>query len=168
MEAVLVMLDRDGMALVRCRRTSGAVAACACARVYDITGAGDMVLSVVGRLSIARRRRLRRSRLSLGNIAGMGSKSLKKSGVVAFEREGKSSATSSTIIIPEDSKIYGPRFFLLAEVHRMPFDRSHIVVFTNGCFDYSLHPGHVRLVREAAKLGDFLVVGLNSDASIAD
>ena len=39
------------------------------------------------------------------------------------------------------------------------------VVFTNGCFDL-LHPGHVRLLREAADLGDFLVVGLNSDASV--
>ncbi len=39
------------------------------------------------------------------------------------------------------------------------------IVFTNGCFDL-LHPGHVRLLREAATLGDFLVVGLNSDASV--
>ena len=39
------------------------------------------------------------------------------------------------------------------------------VVFTNGCFDL-LHPGHVRLLRQAAALGDFLVVGLNSDASV--
>src|SRR5262249_50256097 len=39
------------------------------------------------------------------------------------------------------------------------------VVFTNGCFDI-LHVGHARLLREAAKLGDYLVVGLNSDASV--
>jgi D-beta-D-heptose 7-phosphate kinase / D-beta-D-heptose 1-phosphate adenosyltransferase len=39
------------------------------------------------------------------------------------------------------------------------------VVFTNGCFDL-LHPGHIRLLTEARKLGDFLVVGLNSDASV--
>lgn len=38
------------------------------------------------------------------------------------------------------------------------------VVFTNGCFDL-LHPGHVRLLAAAKALGDFLVVGLNSDAS---
>ena len=40
------------------------------------------------------------------------------------------------------------------------------IVFTNGCFDI-LHPGHVRYLREAAALGDVLVVGLNSDASVA-
>lgn len=39
------------------------------------------------------------------------------------------------------------------------------IVFTNGCFDL-LHPGHVRSLREARRLGDRLVVGLNSDASV--
>ncbi len=39
------------------------------------------------------------------------------------------------------------------------------VVFTNGCFDL-LHVGHVRYLQDARKLGDFLVVGLNSDASV--
>ena len=39
------------------------------------------------------------------------------------------------------------------------------IVFTNGCFDL-LHPGHVSLLHQARHLGDRLVVGLNSDASI--
>ena len=39
------------------------------------------------------------------------------------------------------------------------------VVFTNGCFDL-LHPGHVSYLRAARVLGDALVVGLNSDASV--
>lgn len=39
------------------------------------------------------------------------------------------------------------------------------IVFTNGCFDL-LHPGHVASLRAAAALGDVLVVGLNSDASV--
>jgi len=38
-------------------------------------------------------------------------------------------------------------------------------VFTNGCFDL-LHPGHIRLLEEARALGDALIVGLNSDASV--
>lgn len=40
------------------------------------------------------------------------------------------------------------------------------VVFTNGCFDL-LHRGHVYYLREARALGDVLMVGLNSDASVA-
>jgi rfaE bifunctional protein nucleotidyltransferase chain/domain len=39
------------------------------------------------------------------------------------------------------------------------------VVFTNGCFDL-IHPGHVRYLRAARRLGDVLVVGVNSDASV--
>lgn len=39
-------------------------------------------------------------------------------------------------------------------------------VFTNGCFDL-LHLGHVRYLQEARALGDFLVLGLNSDESVA-
>ncbi len=39
------------------------------------------------------------------------------------------------------------------------------IVFTNGCFDL-LHSGHLSLLEAAAKLGDKLIVGLNSDASI--
>ena len=39
------------------------------------------------------------------------------------------------------------------------------IVFTNGCFDL-LHIGHVRYLQQAQSLGDFLVVGVNSDASV--
>jgi D-beta-D-heptose 7-phosphate kinase/D-beta-D-heptose 1-phosphate adenosyltransferase len=50
----------------------------------------------------------------------------------------------------------------LAEAYRRA---GRTVVFTNGCFDL-LHVGHVRYLQEAARLGDVLVVGLNSDASV--
>lgn len=39
------------------------------------------------------------------------------------------------------------------------------IVFTNGCFDI-LHRGHVTYLNEARKLGDLLVIGVNSDASV--
>ncbi len=39
------------------------------------------------------------------------------------------------------------------------------LVFTNGCFDI-IHRGHIEYLNEAKKLGDFLVVGLNSDISV--
>lgn len=39
------------------------------------------------------------------------------------------------------------------------------IVFTNGCFDI-IHKGHVAYLNEAKKLGDLLVVGINSDASV--
>jgi len=42
---------------------------------------------------------------------------------------------------------------------------SRKIVFTNGCFDI-LHRGHVTYLNEAKKLGDYLIVGLNADASV--
>ncbi|MBP1626617.1 MAG: D-glycero-beta-D-manno-heptose 1-phosphate adenylyltransferase [Holophagaceae bacterium] len=44
--------------------------------------------------------------------------------------------------------------------------RPAVLCFTNGCFDL-LHPGHVQYLEDVRALGDFLVVGLNSDASVA-
>ena len=41
------------------------------------------------------------------------------------------------------------------------------VVFTNGCFDL-LHPGHVRYLQEARRLGDVLIVALNSDRAVRE
>ena len=48
----------------------------------------------------------------------------------------------------------------------MPENRRGRLGFTNGCFDL-LHPGHVAYLEEVRELCDFLVVGLNSDASVA-
>ena len=42
---------------------------------------------------------------------------------------------------------------------------SKTIVFTNGCFDI-LHAGHIQSLTQAANEGDFLIVGLNSDASV--
>lgn len=52
---------------------------------------------------------------------------------------------------------------LSAEVEREKA-KGKRVVFANGCFDI-LHAGHVRYLREAKSLGDFLIVAVNNDAS---
>jgi rfaE bifunctional protein nucleotidyltransferase chain/domain len=52
----------------------------------------------------------------------------------------------------------------LALVQRLRAEGKRIV-FTNGVFDL-LHPGHVRYLQEARRLGDALIVGLNSDRSV--
>jgi D-beta-D-heptose 7-phosphate kinase/D-beta-D-heptose 1-phosphate adenosyltransferase len=43
--------------------------------------------------------------------------------------------------------------------------QGKVIVFTNGCFDI-LHPGHIKVLKEAKKKGDVLIVGLNSDSSV--
>jgi rfaE bifunctional protein nucleotidyltransferase chain/domain len=44
-------------------------------------------------------------------------------------------------------------------------EKGKIIVFTNGCFDI-IHSGHTKYLSEAKKLGDYLIVGLNSDSSV--
>jgi D-beta-D-heptose 7-phosphate kinase/D-beta-D-heptose 1-phosphate adenosyltransferase len=156
-ESVLVTLDRDGMAL--CRADGRAVLLPTRPRqVYDITGAGDMVLSVVG-LCLASGADYDEA-AALGNVAG--GLEVEKIGVALLSRE-----EILRDLIDHHRPEPGKRLelaLLLAEVNRRRQARQKIV-FTNGCFDL-LHVGHVRLLREAAALGDFLVVGLNSDASV--
>jgi D-glycero-beta-D-manno-heptose 1-phosphate adenylyltransferase len=53
---------------------------------------------------------------------------------------------------------------LIAERARWRQGRK-VVVFTNGCYDL-LHVGHIRFLKKARSLGDLLIVGLNTDASV--
>jgi D-beta-D-heptose 7-phosphate kinase / D-beta-D-heptose 1-phosphate adenosyltransferase len=157
MEAVLITLDRDGMALVRADGRAELLPTRP-RQVYDITGAGDMVLSVVG-LCIASGADYDEA-AELGNVAG--GLEVEKFGVSLLDRtEILRDLTEHHH--PEKSKVFN-RKDLVAEVQRRRV-AGQTVVFTNGCFDL-LHPGHVRLLRDAANLGHFLVVGLNSDASV--
>jgi D-beta-D-heptose 7-phosphate kinase/D-beta-D-heptose 1-phosphate adenosyltransferase len=157
LEAVLVTLDRDGMALVRADGRYEIVPTRP-RQVYDITGAGDMVLSVVG-LCLAAGADYDEA-AALGNVAGG----------LEVEKFGVALLTRQEILRdlfdhhrPEGSKDLD-RSRLIAEVRRRR-QAGQKIVFTNGCFDL-LHTGHVRLLRQASALGDFLIVGLNSDSSV--
>ena len=80
------------------------------------------------------------------------------------------SSTSTTNPSPERPGY--PREDVISDLGALLHERrgwkaaGKAVVFTNGCFDL-LHPGHVSLLESARAEGDVLVVGLNSDASVA-
>jgi len=61
----------------------------------------------------------------------------------------------------QNSKLQGRIEELAADLRR----QNKSIVFTNGCFDI-LHLGHVKYMQKAKSLGDVLIVGLNSDASV--
>ncbi len=157
MEAVLVTLDRDGMALVRADGRAEIVPTRP-RQVYDITGAGDMVLSVVG-LCLASGADYEEA-AALGNVAG--GLEVEKIGVALLSRD-EIIADLIDHHRAEGGKLMGFES-IVAEARRRRL-AGQKVVFTNGCFDL-LHIGHTRLLREAARLGDFLIVGINSDASV--
>ena len=58
-----------------------------------------------------------------------------------------------------------PQLLIELQARRNAGPRPPRIVFTNGCFDI-LHVGHARYLQEARALGDILVVGINSDASV--
>ena len=62
------------------------------------------------------------------------------------------------------AELYEPAESALAQIERWKA-AGESIVFANGCFDI-LHIGHLTLLHEAAAMGDRLVVGINSDASV--
>jgi len=77
--------------------------------------------------------------------------------VTARRRSGaRASASARTKVIGREAAVRNAR-----AARR----RGERVVFTNGCFDL-LHVGHVRCLEEARSLGDRLIVGVNTDASV--
>ncbi len=156
-EMVLVTLDRDGMILVH-RDGAGETFRTHARAVYDITGAGDMVMAMVG-LCLAAHADVADA-VRLGNVAA--GLEVERTGVAVILRDEIMAELASADggiarkIISRDQAAH-----LAAEYRR----RGESVVFTNGCFDL-LHVGHVKHLAEAASLGDVLIVGLNSDDSV--
>jgi D-beta-D-heptose 7-phosphate kinase/D-beta-D-heptose 1-phosphate adenosyltransferase len=156
-DMVLVTLDRDGMVLVH-RDGAGETFRTHARAVYDITGAGDMVMAMVG-LCIAAKADVADA-VRLGNIAA--GLEVERTGVAVILRDeimAELAAADGGIarkIISRDQAAH-----LAAEYRR----RGESVVFTNGCFDL-LHVGHVKHLAEAAALGNVLIVGVNSDDSV--
>lgn len=152
-----ITLDSDGIALVPCD-SPGRLFPTRKRQVYDITGAGDMVLATIGvglaagvdPADIAR----------LANIAG--GLEVERVGVVPITREemladilANSRSTSDKVCSLDD-----------LEGHvRARRKLGQKIVFTNGCFDI-LHYGHVSYLQQAAAEGDCLIVAINSDESV--
>jgi D-beta-D-heptose 7-phosphate kinase/D-beta-D-heptose 1-phosphate adenosyltransferase len=163
LEAAIVTLDKEGMAMVHADGRAE-VFATRPRQVYDITGAGDMVLSVLG-MALAAGADYDPA-IRLANIAG--GLEVEKIGVATVTRD---ELLGDLLHAAPRRSEYGPGLekihaleSLLAELHgRRALGQR--VAFTNGCFDV-LHAGHVQYLQEARAQADLLVVGLNSDASV--
>lgn len=127
-------------------------------QVFDVTGAGDVVLAAVATARAAGATWV--EAVALANVAG--GLEVEKFGVVPITRDE---------ILHELLADIGQRLgkqrtleALLPELqrHRLAGKR---IVFTNGCFDI-IHLGHVKYFQFAKAQGDLLVVGVNTDASI--
>ena len=164
LEAAIVTLDKEGMALVH-RDGRSEVFPTRQRQVYDITGAGDMVLSVLG-MALAAGADYDPA-IRLANVAG--GLEVEKIGVATLTRD---EIVADILLTGGAGKSeFGPGMEKLRTretlVHELQSRRrlGQKVVFTNGCFDV-LHVGHVQYLREARAQADVLIVGLNSDASV--
>jgi D-beta-D-heptose 7-phosphate kinase/D-beta-D-heptose 1-phosphate adenosyltransferase len=161
LEAGIITLDKDGMVLVH-RDGRRKVFPTRPRQVYDITGAGDMVMSVLA-MALAAGADYDAA-IRLANVAG--GLEVEKIGVATVTRdeilrdllhEGGGAASGQKLL---------PLHLLTLELESRR-KLGQRVVFTNGCFDV-LHAGHVQYLQDARQQGDLLVVGLNSDASVRD
>jgi D-beta-D-heptose 7-phosphate kinase/D-beta-D-heptose 1-phosphate adenosyltransferase len=159
LQMAFITLDRDGMALVR-RDAPAQVLATRPRAVYDITGAGDIVLATIGICIAAGADPTIAAQLA--NVAG--GLEVEQVGVAVIRRDEIRSHLMSEIQ-PSSAKVVACD----ALVDRLQDCRQsgQKIVFTNGCFDL-LHVGHITYLQQAAALGDVLVIGLNSDAGVRE
>jgi D-beta-D-heptose 7-phosphate kinase/D-beta-D-heptose 1-phosphate adenosyltransferase len=157
MEAVVLTLDRHG-ALLGLPGSEPVHVPTLARKVYDVTGAGDMVLAALAGALMNGFSWL--EAVQLANVAAglevevFGARPIPLAQIrtqvllQAGHLAGKIRARADLAVELEARRAAGQR-----------------VVFTNGCFDV-LHAGHVASLREARSLGDCLVVALNGDASV--
>jgi D-beta-D-heptose 7-phosphate kinase/D-beta-D-heptose 1-phosphate adenosyltransferase len=162
MEAGIVTLDKDGMALAHGdgRRLQFPTRQ---RQVYDITGAGDMVLSVLG-MALAAGADYDPA-IRLANIAG--GLEVEKIGVAAVTRDEMIRDLHASMNTQQGQasgrKILDRQTLALELETRR--NQGMRIGFTNGCFDL-LHAGHVQYLQEARGQVDLLVVGINSDTGV--
>jgi D-beta-D-heptose 7-phosphate kinase/D-beta-D-heptose 1-phosphate adenosyltransferase len=155
LEALLVTLSERGMLLIREDQPPLHLPTRA-RQVYDVTGAGDTVIGVLG-AAVAAGMPLPEA-AGLANLAaGLMVAKLGAGSVTLAELRGalRREGDFHTILEPEGLRT-------AVEEARVLGER---IVMTNGCFDI-LHEGHVRYLQQARTLGDRLVVAVNDDDSV--
>jgi len=156
LDAAVLTLDRDGLAYA----TPNAVGVVPCRQrqVCDVTGAGDMVLALLG-LCYAANVPLLNSLRMANMAAGL---EVERFGVEPITRQEIERELAATSIDSHRAALTLEELLPVVAAHRRA---GRTIVFTNGCFDL-LHVGHVAMLQEAAEFGDVLVVAINSDASV--
>ncbi len=155
LEAVVITLDKEGAYLKTANEDE--IIPTRPRNVYDVTGAGDMVLATLA-MTLAADCDYKTA-VQLCNIA---------SGI-EVEKFGVATVTVDEIVneIVSENRGKGgklrPTDSLVDELawHRR---QKETIVFTNGCFDV-VHRGHIEFLKFCKSQGDILVVGLNSDRS---
>jgi D-beta-D-heptose 7-phosphate kinase/D-beta-D-heptose 1-phosphate adenosyltransferase len=156
LEALLVTRGENGMTLLRPNQPEFHLPARA-REVFDVTGAGDTVISVVAsalaagsELPVA----VALANVAAGIVVGkLGTATITgpelRRAILAEQGSQRGVMTEEQLVIAlDDARAQGEK-----------------IVFTNGCFDI-IHAGHVGYLEDSRRLGDRLVVAINSDESV--
>lgn len=157
--SILVTRSEDGMTLVQPDKEPLHLPA-ESREVADVSGAGDTVVATLA-VMLATKTTLAQA-VSLANIAAG----------IAVSRHGTYAVTQSELKQATDSEkaassTLAPHLHLteIADLCNEWRQSGLSIGFTNGCFDI-IHPGHIKLISEAASLCDKLIVAINSDDSV--
>lgn len=158
LDALLVTRSEKGMTLFQPDKEPVYFAANAKA-VFDVTGAGDTVIATLAGC-IAGELELERA-VEVANIAAGIAVSKLGTDTVTLAELNEALVVFSGL--EQKKEVTEAELLTLLKAAKMAGER---IVFTNGCFDI-LHPGHVSYLMAARRLGDKLIVGVNSDASVS-
>lgn len=157
-QALLLTRGERGMTLIQQHHKEELHVPAYAREVFDVTGAGDTVIAILG------------SALAAGSTLPEATALANLSASLVVSKLG-----AATVSTPElDAALNGPASKATGIVNEeqllLAMSDAQIngkkVVFTNGCFDI-LHAGHVTYLQQAKQLGDYLVVAVNDDNSVS-
>lgn len=146
LDSVIITLSEDGIAIFEDKFKRIPTLA---REVFDVTGAGDTVISALG-FCLANGMNLESS-ARFANAAA----------AVVVGKIGSAVANLGEVLGLMKNDINRGDIALIYALQKS----GKKIVFSNGCFDI-LHVGHIEYLKQAKALGDILVIGLNSDSSI--
>ncbi|WP_348666552.1 bifunctional D-glycero-beta-D-manno-heptose-7-phosphate kinase/D-glycero-beta-D-manno-heptose 1-phosphate adenylyltransferase HldE [Arsenophonus symbiont of Ornithomya chloropus] len=155
LQALLITRSEKGMTLLQ-RNKSPLHLSTQAKEVYDVTGAGDTVIGVLA-TALAVSLNFYQASILANVAAGIVVGKLGTSTISSLELEKK--------IQNDDNKFGVISEKDLKKVVSIARKNGKKIVMTNGCFDI-LHAGHVMYLSNARKLGDLLIVAVNSDESV--
>jgi D-beta-D-heptose 7-phosphate kinase / D-beta-D-heptose 1-phosphate adenosyltransferase len=158
LEALLVTRGSQGMTLLQKNHAPVHIPAQA-REVFDITGAGDTVIAVLGAALAAGSTMLEASQLA-NLAAGL---AVGRLGTATITLQELKTLITMPIQSSSTAKILSLRE-LQSQIERRKA-RGERVVLTNGCFDI-LHAGHITYLQQSKALGDCLIIAVNDDDSV--
>ena len=165
LDQLLITCGKDGMVLFERNKEPFRVKAEA-RQVFDVSGAGDTVLAVLG-LTVASGISIHNS-VTIANAAA--GKVVGKAGTATVSKQELDSALKLVMGKPLKSHDHGlpVKYKDFSELPALVEDlkkKGKRLVLTNGCFDL-LHAGHIMLFSASKQLGDILIVAIDDDESV--